>query len=110
MMINDVYGRTSTWMMMRMMMMMMMINDLYVDLPAEDPEAHPDILGHLRVCLYGTRDAAFNWHHTLVDHLVCCGFVRGVGHTSVFHHIEKHIWKLVHGDDYCSVGPSDSLD
>ena len=35
---------------------------LYVELPEEDPDAHPDFLGKLRLCLYGTRDAALNWH------------------------------------------------
>ena len=83
---------------------------LCVELPAEDPEAHPDFLGRLRLCLYGTRDAAFNWQQTLADHLVSCGFVRGVGRPSVLHHVEKKIWTLVHGDDYCSVGPRDGLD
>ena len=83
---------------------------LYVELPPEDPEAHPDYFGRLRLCLYGTRDAALNWQQTLADHLVQCGFVRGVGHPSVFHNIEKDVWTLVHGDDYCSVGPSASLD
>ena len=34
--------------------------DLYVELPAEDPDAHPDFIGNLRLCLYGTRDAALN--------------------------------------------------
>ena len=51
---------------------------LYVELPAEDPEAHPDFLGRLRLCLYGTRDAALNWQQTLADHLIECGFVRGL--------------------------------
>ena len=73
---------------------------IYIELPKEDPEAHPDYLGRLRLCLYGTRDAALTWQQTLSDHLIECGFVRGVGHPSVFHHVQKKIWTLVHGDDY----------
>ena len=60
--------------------------------------------------MYGTRDAALNWQHFLNDHLVEAGFRRGVGHPSVFHHPTKDVWTLVHGDDYCSAGPSQSLD
>ena len=83
---------------------------LYIELPAEDPLATPDQLGRLRLCLYGTRDAALNWQQTLSDHLVEAGFVRGVGHPSVFHHPVRDIWTLVHGDDYCNAGSSESLD
>ena len=34
---------------------------MYVEIPKEDPDADPDMLGRLRLCLYGTRDAAVNW-------------------------------------------------
>jgi hypothetical protein len=72
--------------------------------------AHPDFLGRLRLCLYRTRDAALNWQQTLADHFVICGFFRGVGHASAFHHDEQTSWMHGHGDDSSSVGPSDSLD
>ena len=83
---------------------------MYIEIPQEDPEAHPDYLGRLRLCLYGTRDAALNWQQTLSDHLLEVGFTRGVGHPSVFHHAKRDIWTLVHGDDYCSAGTHESLD
>jgi hypothetical protein len=70
----------------------------------------PNMLGCLRLFLYGTHDAALNWQQTLSDHLVEAGFKRGVGHPSVFYHPAKDIWTLVHGDDYCSAGSSASLD
>ena len=34
--------------------------DVYIELPKEDPKADPNMLGRLRLCLYGTRDAALN--------------------------------------------------
>ena len=80
------------------------------DAPAKDPNASQDKLGRLQLCLYGTRDAALNWQQTLSDHLVENGFVRGVGHLSVFHHATRDIWTLVHGDDYCSAGAGADLD
>ena len=83
---------------------------MYIELPKEDPEYSPDKLGRLRLCLYGTRDAAVNWQTTLSDHLVSEGFVRGTGHPAVFHHPVKDIWALVHGDDDCSAGIPEALD
>ena len=62
------------------------------------------------MCLYGTCDVAFNWQQTLASHLIENGFVHGVGHPSVFHHVEKSIWTLVHEDDYCSAGSGANLD
>ena len=83
---------------------------MYIELPKEDPQYDPNMLGFLRLCLYGTRDAALNWQQTRNVHLVESAFVRGIGHPSVFHHPTKDIWTLVHGDDYCSCGFKDDLD
>jgi hypothetical protein len=87
-----------------------MTRPLYIEISKEDPKASPELLGRLRLCLYGTRDAALNWQQTLSDHRVENGFVRGVGHPSVFHHSTRDIWTLVHGDDYCSAGTPADLD
>ena len=83
---------------------------MYIELPKEDPHCDPSMLGRLRLCLYGTRDAALNWQQTLSNHLEEAGFKRGIGHPSVFYHPKRDIWTLVHGDDYCSAGTSMSLD
>ena len=83
---------------------------IYVEIPPEDPGAHPDFLGRLRLCLYGTRDAAIMWQQTLSELFVGCGFVRWLGHRSFFHHPKRDITTLVHGDDYCSAGMGDDLD
>ena len=32
--------------------------DVYIELPKEDPKFGTGLLGKLRLCLYGTRDAA----------------------------------------------------
>ena len=85
--------------------------ELYVELPAEDAEhGCCDKVGRLRLCLYGTRDAALNWQETLSDHLVNIGNTLGVGFPSVCVHREKGLWTLVHGDDYISAGDPESLD
>ena len=84
--------------------------DLYIDLPAEDPAAGTGMLGKLKLCLYGTRDAAKSWQETLSAQLVDCGFKRGVGHPSVFVHTSRDIITLVHGDDYVSAGSDVDLE
>ena len=81
-----------------------MTRPLYIENPAEDPNANPEMLGRLRLCLYGTRNAALSRQQILSDHMVENGFVRGVGRPSVFHDSTRDIWTLVHGDDYCSAG------
>ena len=84
--------------------------DIYIEIPAEDPEASPGKLGKLRLCLYGTRDAAKGWQEELSAHLEKIGFKRGVGHPSVFYHPERDLMTLVHGDDYVSSGMQGNLD
>ena len=84
--------------------------NLFIELPDEDARKEPGVVGRLNLCLYGTRDAARSWQQTLTDHLVKIGFTKGVGHISVFHHVERGIKTLVHGDDYFSAGPKASLD
>ena len=84
--------------------------EFYVELPKEDSECgRGDKVGRLRLCLYGTRDAALNWQETLSERLVNIGYKRGGGFPSVFAHLEKDLWTLVHGDDYFSAGLKESL-
>ena len=84
--------------------------DIYIEIPPEDPDAAPGVLGKLKLCLHGTRDAAKGWQEELSAHLVKIGFVRGVGHPSVFYHPGRDLMTLVHGDDYVSSGLQGNLD
>ena len=84
--------------------------DVFVELQLEDPDHGSGKVGKLRLCLYGTRDAAKGWQETLSAHLVGLGFTRGAGHPSVFKHPIRGIKTLVHGDDYVSSGFSTDLD
>ena len=68
---------------------------LFVEIPDEDPRKKPGLVGRLKLCLYGTRDAAKSWQKTLTEHLLKIGFKRGRGHISVFHHPERGIKTLV---------------
>ena len=66
--------------------------DVYIEFPKEDPHsARGDMVGNLKLCFYGTRDAAQNRQGTSSQHLIDNGFERGVGFPSVFVHKEKDI-------------------
>ena len=50
---------------------------VYIEVPREDPRAGPDVLGKLRRCLYGTRDAATNWQEEVAKAMVANSLKRG---------------------------------
>ena len=83
--------------------------DVYIELPKEDPDHGKGLLGKLKLCLYGTRDATKGWQETLSSHLESIGFIRRKGHPSVFWHPDKEIRTLVHGDDYVSAGDESAM-
>ena len=49
--------------------------DVYIELPKEDPDHGKELLGKLKVCLYGTRDASKGWQETLSAHVESFGFI-----------------------------------
>ena len=77
--------------------------DVYIVSPKEDPDRGKGLLGKLKLCLYGTRDAAKGWQETLSSHLESIGFVRGRGRPIAFWH------QLDHGDDNGSAGDDNSM-
>jgi hypothetical protein len=84
--------------------------DLYVEVPKEDPNWQPGLLGKLKLSLYGTRDAAANWQRCVSEHFVSLGFRPGQSNQCVFWHPRRGISILVHGDDYDSTGILEQLD
>ncbi len=78
---------------------------MFIAIPDEDWEDGDDeMVGQLRLSLYGTRDAAVNWTRTFTDHLVKIGFKVGKASPCNFHHVERSISLTVHGDDFTSTG------
>ena len=84
--------------------------DVFIELPEEDPHHGGNLVGKLRRCLYGTRDAAKSWQETLSTHLESVGFTRRRGHPSVSYHEGKGIKALFHGDDYVCSGSVSSFE
>lgn len=84
---------------------------IYVKLPEEDRlPGEEQMCGRLNYSMYGTRRAATNWqaHHTKV--LVQNGFTVGLANCVTFHTAQKEIYCMVHGDDFVTTGPAESLD
>jgi hypothetical protein len=81
--------------------------ELYVDLPPEIRK--PGICGRLKRCLYGTRDASARWEAFLASELRKHGFVQGAASPCCFHHPQRDLRCMVHGDDFVFVGPDADL-
>ena len=73
-----------------------------MQLPAECGK--PGMCAKLLRCLYGTRDAPARWEAHYSTELVKMGFVRGLASPCCFHHPERDIRAVVHGDDFTFSG------
>ena len=84
--------------------------ELYVELPEEDyDEKEGDMVGKLRLSMYGTRDAAQNWFLEYASALMNIGFRQGLASPCHFFHQERGLMTAVHGDDFITVGPKHEL-
>ncbi len=81
----------------------------FVDLPKEDADSET-MCGELLRHMYGTRMAADGWQEEYSTFLISLGFLHGTSCPNVFYHRAKGIVCSVHGDDFTSSGPKDSLD
>ena len=85
---------------------------VYVVLPDEALEPHErggHICGRLNYSLYGTRDAAQNWENEYTKFLISLGFKRGLSSPCIFHHPERNMQLVVHGDDFTTLGEESDL-
>ena len=80
----------------------------YVELPPG--RRRPGYCARLRFNLYGSRGAAQAWEEHYGDKLMAKGFVRGRSNPCLFHHPQKEILTVVHGDDFTSLGTDSALD
>ena len=84
---------------------------VYVSLPEEfcEPGEYGKVCGRLNFSLYGTRDAASNWEECYSQALVKLGFRTGMSSPCIFHHPERGISTVVHGDDFTSLAVEEQL-
>ena len=84
---------------------------VFIEVPEEDKDpGDGDVVGELRMSLYGTRDAAQNWQECYTKHLEDLGFVSGKSNPCIFWNEARGIQTLVHGDDYVSTGDGSQLE
>ena len=80
---------------------------LCVELPEDtmsSEDRRRDVVGLLNQSLYGTRDAAANFQKEVAKYMEKNGFRRGRYNPCTYHHAEKQLACLVHGDDFVTVG------
>ena len=83
-----------------------------VELPAEsltEEDRRQDMVGLLKMSLYGTRDAATNWQNEVAKEMLVWGFKRGKYNPCLYWHRQWKLQTLVHGDDFVSVGSKASI-
>ena len=83
--------------------------DLYIELPAGDPEGGAGRVGHLRKALYGTRDAPALWQKTLANVMHKLGFRESVVQPGFFIHQQKEVHVVTHVDDFLCARPVEDL-
>ena len=69
----------------------------------------PNTYGRLKKCCYGTRDAGALWEECYAGVLMDVGFVRGRSCPTLFHHPQRRISIVVHGDDFVALGEAADL-
>ena len=75
------------------------------------PEDHTEgMCGELHKPMYGTRDAAQNWEFEYSEFMEGVGFKRGKSSPCVFHHPERGVRAVIHGDDFTILGNTSDLD
>ena len=83
--------------------------EVYIELP-EEVGAGPACVGRLRRMLYGLRAAAATWENHYASKLEEIGFKRGVATPVAFHHRERGLSVVVHGDDFTFTGDDAALE
>ena len=87
------------------------VRPTYVRLPAEDPRSSdPECCGRLLMSMYGTRDAAQNWHEEYAETLKKAGYTRGLANPCLFYHAKTDVSVMVHGDDFLATGDAKSVE
>ena len=81
------------------------VRPTYVKLPSEDPRSSdPTCCARLLMSMYGTRDAALNWHEEYAETLRQAGYTRGIANPCLFYNAKQDVSVMVHGDDFLASG------
>jgi len=76
------------------------MRNICIEIPKEDvseADKRHDKVGHLRMSLYGTRDAAMNWQEGVAKEMRKWGFTRGQYNPCLYYHRQRNIRTFLHG-------------
>ena len=86
--------------------------EVCIELPEEEfeiPQDGNDYVGYLEKSLYGTRDAAANFQQEIKMVMEKAGFSRGKYNASTYHHKDRQLKTMVHGDDFVTTGNRENI-
>ena len=84
---------------------------MFIKLPAEDClPGGEEMVGELKLSLYGTRDAAMIWAKQYTQHLNKIGFQKRRASACNFVHESRNIRLTCHGDDFIIVAPCKEIE
>ena len=83
--------------------------NIYVRLPSE-LGLRRGVVGKLKTCMYGTRDAGAIWEATYTTVLLKMGFAQGASSPCVFYHSGWKVSLVVHGSEFNAFGTTPGLD
>ena len=81
--------------------------NICVEIPKEDnteADVRHDKVGHLRMSVYGTRDAAMNWQEEVAKDMCRLGLRRGLYNPRLYHHESRSMRTFLHGDHFATSG------
>ena len=78
--------------------------DIWIEVPVEDPRSGPGVVAKLNKSMYGTRNAPRAWYRCVCNVLIEMGFQQGRSNACLYFHPDRNIRLLVHVDDFAYIG------
>ena len=83
--------------------------DIWIELPEEDPGHAAGLVAKLLKSMYGTRNAPKAWGQHVRRILLGLGFTQGRANSCTYYHKERDLRVIVHVDDFAFVGPRPAI-
>ena len=83
--------------------------EIYIELPPEDPRRAEGFVGRLRKAMYGTRAAPLVWHSVVRRVMTQLGFTATKVSPSVYYHHGRDLNVVTHVDDFLCGGDEQHL-
>jgi len=84
-------------------------DNVYIELPPEDPYYGQGYVGALKKAMYGTRGAPRVWQKVVKKVMTSLGFAMNPIHPCVYHHPKRDILVVTHVDDFLCSGRREDM-